>query len=368
MNDILMPSLIEHFNLNYTKATLVQFSFYITYILFPLPIGWMIHSYGYKTSLIVALVFCAAGCGLFYPAWLFNSYPIVLIAIFTLSTGLTVINVAANPFITLLGDDKEAHIRINFVQVFSRIGYAATPLIATALIFKSTGAIHFHFPYLVLAGVLVFFAMLLFFSNTPAMLPASDDRFSLSGIVRKSRHNRHLFFGIAAMFFYVGAEASTAGFFIPYLTKEIGLSTSESAGYLTTYYILAALMGMASVIILRYIAARKLVGFFGLGMIVCYLLVIFAHSAYNAWFLATLGLLISIMFPTLFSLAIEGLTTFAGRASALLNMAITGGAVFPPLQGLVADNFGLRTSYLIPCGCFIFVTLYAFLFTKKPAN
>ena len=158
MNDILLPSLITNFKLNYTQATMIQVAFYLTYILFPIPIAWMIHKYGYKVSLLVAVVSCAIGCAFFLPAKYFNSYPLVLLAIFVISTGITIINVAANPFATLLGDPEGSHQRINFVQVFSRVGYAATPLVATALIYNKAGEVRFDIPYLLLAICLLIIA------------------------------------------------------------------------------------------------------------------------------------------------------------------------------------------------------------------
>src|SRR5690606_67737 len=152
MNDILLPTVMEYFKLNYTEATLIQVSFYITYIIFPIPIAWMIHRYGYKISLIAALVTSAVGCLLFMPAQSYHSYAIILLAIFILSTGITILNVAANPFTTLLGDPEGAHIRINFVQSFSRIGYAVTPVIAASLIYDTSGSgeIRFYFPYMLI--------------------------------------------------------------------------------------------------------------------------------------------------------------------------------------------------------------------------
>lgn len=365
MNDILLPSLIDYFRLNYTQATMIQFSFYITYIIFPLPIAWMIHRYGYRVSLIVALITCSAGCALFLPAKLFNSYLFVLSAIFTLSSGITVINVAANPFITLLGDPKGAHIRMNFVQVFSRIGYATTPIIATSLIYKGSGEIRFQFPYLLLAIIILLIAVLIYFSNMPALKADKEDRFSVPGVFRESTHYRHLFFGVIAMFFYVGAEACTAGFFIPYLKDRMGFSASEAAGYLTLYYVFAATMGLTAVGILKFMRANMLVGIFGLCMITCYIACIFLNTGINQYILALLGLFLSIMFPTLFSLAIEGIGSFAGKGSALLNFAIVGGAVFPPVQGMIADSLGVAFSYIVPCICFVVITLYAFLFTKN---
>lgn len=366
MNDILLPALITHFKLNYTQATMIQFSFYSTYVIFPIPVAWMIHKYGYRVSLIVALVTCSVGCMLFMPAKYLESYHIVLLAIFIISTGITVINVASNPFITLLGDPEGAHIRMNFVQVFSRIGYAATPLIATALIYNYAGEIRFHFPYLLLAIIIMIIAVLIFLSRMPAMKADTEDKFSVSGIFKASIKYPHLVFGIIAMFFYVGAEACTAGFFIPYLKSVLGFTETEAAGYLTLYYIFAAVMGLAAVIILRYVRAFKLVGYFGLAMIICYLLCIFTNTGFNEYILVALGLFISIMFPTIFSLAIEDIGAFAGRGSALLNFAIVGGSIFPPIQGVIADNFGVNYSYLVPCFCYMIITIYAFFFTKQP--
>jgi len=364
MNDILLPSLKTYFSLNYTQATMIQFSFYITYVIFPLPIAWMIHRYGYRISLIVALLICSLGCMLFFPAKFLNSYTVVLLAIFILSTGITVINVAANPFITLLGDPEGAHIRMNFVQVFSRIGYATTPLVATALIYNTAGDIRFHFPYLLLAGVIFIIAILIFFSAMPSMKAGKEDIFSVKGIFVATKKYPHLMFGIVAMFFYVGAEACTAGFFIPYLQSVLGFSETKAASYLTLYYIFAAAMGFIAVFILKYVRAHKLVGFFGIAMLLCYFICIITDTGYNELFLAALGLFLSIMFPTLFSLAIEETGSFAGRGSALLNFAIVGGAVFPPVQGMIADKFGVNTSYVVPAFCFLVITLYAFFFTR----
>ncbi len=365
MNDILLPSMVEHFKLSYFQATMIQFSFYITYIIWPLPIALMIHKYGYKISLVVALFFCALGCALIVPAKLFNSYGIVLFAIFTLSTGITIVNVAANPFVVLLGDPEGGHVRMNFVQMFSRIGYATTPVVATALIYSSSGELRFQLPYAILAVLIVLIGTLIYFSRMPEMKADENDVFSVRGIFREARQYPHLFFGVIAMFFYVGAEAGTAGFFIPYL-QNLGFTPQQASNYLTLYYVMAAIMGLAAVVILRYVKAHKLVGFYGIAMMLVFGLVIFADTGYNEYLLASLGLFLGIMFPTLFSLGIEDVGAFSGRASALLNFAIVGGAFFPPIQGAITDKFGVAFSFLVPCFCFLMVTLYAFFFTRTP--
>ncbi len=366
MNDILLPSLITHFKLNYTQATMIQFTFYLTYIIFPIPIAWMIHRYGYKISLLTAVVTCALGCALFFPAKVFDSYPLVLAAIFVISTGLTIINVAANPFASMLGDPEGAHQRINFVQVFSRVGYAVTPAVATTLIYNQIGEIRYHFPYLLLAATLLMIALLMFVSKLPSMKPEEDDQFTLKGIMSEGYSHRHLFYGVFAMFFYMGAEASTCGFFIPYLKTVLGFTDQKAASYLTLYYIFTAVMGILAVVALKYVKAHKLVGFFGIGMILLYLLAILFNTGYNEFILAGLGLFLSIMFPTIFSLAIEDIGSFTGKGSALLNFAIVGGSIFPPIQGMIADAHGVQVSYVIPLFCFVMVTIYAFYFTREP--
>lgn len=369
MNDILLPTVMEYFDLNYTEATLIQVSFYITYIIFPIPIAWMIHKYGYAVSLVAALATSALGCLLFMPAQFYHSYFVILLAIFILSTGITILNVAANPFTTLLGDPEGAHIRINFVQSFSRIGYAVTPIVAAALIYDEGGTIRFYFPYMLIGIAIFAIATLIHFSRIPAMQAPKEDVFSVKGMLKQSRQYPHLLYGVIAMFFYVGAEASTAGFFIPYLTSELGFEMQEAVRYLTLYYVFAAVMGLiVAVWVLKYIRAHKLVGIFGSAMIAAYLVAILFDTGYNEYVLASLGLGLSIMFPTLFSLAIENTGDFAGRGSALLNFAIVGGAVFTPIQGLIADSHSVAISYMVPCLCFVVITIYALFFTEVPLS
>ncbi len=365
MNDILLPSVVDYFRLSYFQATMIQFSFYITYVIWPLPIALMIHKYGYKTSLLVALFFCALGCALIFPARFMDSYSTVLFAIFTLSTGITIVNVAANPFVVLLGDAEGGHVRMNFVQMFSRVGYAVTPVVATALIYSRTGELQFHVPYIFLAVLIVIIGTLIYFSGMPGMKADENDVFSVRLIFSEARQYPHLFFGLIAMFFYVGAEAGTAGFFIPYM-QSLGFTPREASAYLTIYYVLAATMGLLAVIILRYIKAHMLVGFYSVAMILVFFIIIFLDTGYNEYFLTSLGLFLGIMFPTLFSLGIEEVGAFSGRASALLNFAIVGGAISPPVQGAITDQAGVALSFLVPCFCFIVVAAYAFFFTRVP--
>lgn len=156
MNDVLLPSLKDFFKLSYLQASFIQQSFYLVYLIFPIPLAYYISRYGYKIGLITALLICSFGSALFIPAFYASSYVLALFAIFIISTGVTLINVAANPLAALLGHPSGAHIRVNFVQLFSRIGYSLTPVVATRLIYATENTTSFHIPYLVL-GVGTFF-------------------------------------------------------------------------------------------------------------------------------------------------------------------------------------------------------------------
>ncbi|MEP6951075.1 MAG: MFS transporter [Ginsengibacter sp.] len=337
MNDILLPSLKNFFHLSYTQATRIQQSFYLVYLVFPIPISYFISRYGYKIGLLTALCICSAGCSLFIPAYFASSYILVLVALFVVSIGVTLINVAANPLATMLGTPEGAHARINFVQVFSRIGYSLTPVLGTHLIYGNDKNISFYRPYMGLGIGTFLLAVFIYFSVLPALKPAMVKGFSFFSIVKESKKYPQLFWGAIIMFFYVGAEACTAGFFINYLKDKsiAGFSADKAAQFLTWYYVAATITGSISIYFFNFFSGGKLVAIFGTGMVVLLLLCALTHSSWNPYYMVGLGVFISIIFPTLFSLGIEGTGAFTEKGSALLNIAIVGGAFFPPLQGMI---------------------------------
>ncbi|HYG19869.1 MAG TPA: MFS transporter [Ohtaekwangia sp.] len=360
MNDILLPIVKESFNLSYLQATFIQISFYIVYILWPVLVTRTIERYGYRKNIIGAMLICTLGCLVFVPAYFYASYGLILLGIFTISTGVTVVNVAANPYTTLLGSPAGAHVRLNFVQAFSRIGYAATPLVSSMLIFgyaKSEPQIHI--PYVVLALLVTVVVVLMSIFHMPDHTPAPAEKMSVVKMFRKSRGYRQLWFGIPAMFFYVGAEACTSGFFISYMTTH-SYSQETAATFLTFYYILAALFALLGTLLLSLIKASTLLGIFGSGMTLCYAFVIWGPEFFSPYMLIATGGFLSVMFPTVFGLAIENLNGFTEKGSALLNFAIVGGAVFPPIQGMLADLHGINLSYIVPGICILVVSAYGF--------
>jgi FHS family L-fucose permease-like MFS transporter len=280
------------------------------------------------------------------------------LSVFTISTGVTVVNVAANPYAALLGTPDGAHVRLNFVQAFSRVGYAATPLIASMLIYSAAASEpQIHIPYLVLAGLILLVVILMLVFRMPDFKPLPAEKISLARIFEKSREYRQLYYGIPTMFFYVGAEACTSGFFISYMTTH-DYSRGTAATFLTFYYVLAAVFAFVGAWLLRMIRPSTLLAIFGCGMLLCYGVVIWGPETIAPFALIGMGGFLSIMFPTVFGLAIENLKDFTEKGSALLNIAIVGGAVFPPLQGIVADNWNIDLSYLIPAICVVVVTVY----------
>lgn len=361
MNDVLLPVVRDAFQFNYVKATLIQVSFYIVYLIWPFPIAWSVKKFGYPPNIIASLVLSLAGCLLFIPAFYLNSYGFILAGVFVLSTGITIANVAANPYVTLLGAPDKAHVRLNLVQAMSRVGYAVTPVAASALIYQSSQSKPaFHIPYLLLSAILVV-AVILFFAARIPPIPLAEDDQDRPAIPLHKEFFRHrvLFFGVVTMFFYLGVESCTAGFFMS-LCKEKGFDTAEAASYLTGYYVLAASFALIGTLLLSRIKAGRLLGISALLMAICLLMVVLLPSVSAVYFLTLAGGFMAIMFPTVFSLSLEGLGTYTEKGSALLNVAIAGGALFPPLQGAIADASGVASSYVVPLVCCAVVASFGF--------
>jgi len=294
------------------------------------------------------------------PAFYYSSYIFALAAIFIMSLGVAVINVSANPMAALLGHPSGAHVRVNIVQLFSRIGFALTPIIATSLIYGRDHSISFHLPYLMLGVGTFLVAIFILFSALPSLKPDVLKDFSFLSVLKGSRKYPQLFWGVITMFFYMGAETGTAGFFINYLRDSsiAGFSVEQATRFLTYYYIASAVFSFAGILLLQFVSAGKIIAFFGTAMVLLYLLTALTTSLYNPYYLLGIGAFISILFATIFSLGIEGAGKYTEKGSALLNMAIVGGAVFPPLQGMLADFKGVQISYLIPCFCVVMVVMY----------
>lgn len=366
MNDVIFPYVKGYYGLSYFQTSLIQWTFYLVYLPFPFFISNFVRKYGYKIVIIWAIVITMLGSIVFYPSFLISSYPILLFSIFIISLGITILNVAANPYAALLGTPEQSQLRINFVQVFARIGYAITPILGNFLVKPSTpnGSPTIYMPYLVLS--LLFGAILLFFFfiKMPSFKPEEEKKMAFSEIFNKSKKYPHLTYGAIAMFFYVGAEASTASYFISYFTDSSTKTTIDLASqYLTWYNVLAGIGGFVGIYVLKIVTGSRLISILSIILIVIYILVAFQIIT-SEWIIVSLGLFIAPMFPTIYGLAIEKLEDFTIHGAALVSLAIFGGAVFPPIQGIMADKYGVAMSYLLPILCFTIVGIYGLKYNK----
>jgi MFS transporter, FHS family, L-fucose permease len=365
MNDILLPVVKEVFKFSYYEAASIQVAFYVVYIIWPYPVAKAVVKFGYRKNIILAMALCLTGCLMFLPAAFYHSFALILGAIFTLSTGISIANVVANPYVLMLSEGSKGHAMLNLVQSMSRVGYAITPVVATYAIYAGNETMpQFQRPYLFLSLIMLTTILCIIIGKIPDVRSSTSKAFSLAGMLRESRQHRVLIFGVVTMFFYLGVEACTAGFFISYATEALG-STNEAAAFLTGYYVLAAVFAVLGTFLLSQFNAGAILATFAIGMAGCIMFAMTMNNNFGVYALTLAGGFLSIMFPTIFSLSLQGLDQFQEKGSVLLNFAIVGGAAFPPLQGLIADGSGIATSYLVPLVCTIVVLAFGVYITRR---
>ena len=360
LNDILIPFLKESFDLNYTQAMLVQFCFFGAYFIVSPFAGRIIDKVGYQQGIVLGLLTTASGCLLFYPSAGFHSYALFLFAFFVLAAGITVLQVAANPYVAALGSEKTAASRLNLAQAANSFGTTVGPLVGSALILGvvATDASAVQMPYVMLGGLL--FAAALVFRSIK--LPVLEHVESQESDSDDSVWNyRHLVLGALAIFLYVGGEVSIGSFLVNYFSEEsiAGLSTAD-AGEMVAYYWGAALIGrLVGAALMNYIAATKYLAVNALIAMVMILVSMNTTGSVAMWSILAVGFFNSIMFPTIFTLAVNGLGSMTSKGSGLVCQAIVGGALVPLIQGFAADTVGIQMSFAVPLVCYIYIGWYA---------
>jgi len=370
MNDILLPYLKKSFTLSYLQASMIQFTFFGVYLIVSIPAGKVVSHYGYKKGIMIGLLIAAIGCLLFYPASQFKVYGIFLFALFVLSSGIAFLQVSANPFVAILGNPSHAASRLNLAQAINKLGYAVAPVIGSYFLFRQIEpdspaySSLVQTPYLVFASILLLLAALVYMLPFPST-PVSDESFFKS--LRILKRHKHLLFGAVGIFTYVGAEIATNAFFISFLADPsvAGIPFSEAAGYLAHYWTLATITGFLGFIALRFIEASKLLFWCGVISMLLLLICITSSGVIVIVSLVALGGFISIMFPTIFAIAIEGLGKLTGQGSAILLTAVVGGALVPPVQGWLADRINIQSSFIVPLACYLYITCYGFWKAKQ---
>ena len=381
LNDVLIPHLKELYTLTYVQAMLVQFCFFGAYFLVSLPAGALIKKIGYQNGAVAGLVIAAAGCALFYPASQ-SGYGLFLFGFFVLAAGITVLQVAANPYVTVLGDPRNASSRLNLTQAFNSLGTTIAPALggflilsgsvlgaselaqlpaAEQLAYRAAQAASVQGPYLALAGALLVLALLFAFARLPK-IEHTDDATAAAGSAAKSSvlAHPHLVLGTIGIFLYVGAEVSIGSFLINFFGEPqiAGLSHAAAAHYVSYYWGGAMIGRFIGFAVIRYVSPGKALAFNSAASIALVMVAIFGQGQAAMWAIIAVGLFNSIMFPTIFSMALYRLGKFTGQASGILCMAIVGGAVVPFAQGLLADTIGLQWSFVVPAACYAFTLYY----------
>ncbi|HFC8495219.1 TPA: sugar MFS transporter [Neisseria subflava] len=371
MNDILIPHLQKIFTLTNVQAMLIQFCFFTAYAIMSIPMGYLVGKIGYKNGVISGFVLTAIGCLLFYPAAGSHSYATFLGALFILASGVTLLQVAGNPYVTLLSKPGKESATLTLVQAFNSLGTTIAPQIgafliladATQTVSKAEQISSVQIPYLGLAGLLIILAVFVKMIRLPDARKIAEE---------ESEHNhdgkhsvwqyRHLVFGAAGIFCYVGAEVSIGSLLVSVLGYLKGLDHASAAKYLSFYWggaMVGRFLGsaiMAKIAPNRYLAfnATAAVALLGVSMLAGK-----ASADVAMWALLAIGFFNSIMFPTIFSLATKGLGRFTSSASGVLCTAIVGGAVVPVVQGWAADTYGLMISFVVSAICYVYIVFFA---------
>jgi len=369
LNDILIPKLKSLFVLNYAQAMLVQFAFFTAYALVSVPAGTWIARLGYGRGIVLGLAIMAAGCLLFLPATAFAAFGAFLFALFVLAAGITVLQVAANPLIARLGDASTSHSRLTFAQAFNSLGTTVFPLLGAQVMLRGeTAEVHtLELSYSGIAAALVLLCVGFWLVRERLGRGSTDVEFAGSAsLMRQPR----LAWGVVSIFLYVGAEVTIGSLLINYLTQLPGLSPDmrETARFMAiSVYWGGAMVGrFLGAGLLRLFRPGLVLAAAAIGAAVLATIAACGDGLVSAVALLAVGLMNSIMFPTIFSLALEGLGERTAQGSGLLCMAIVGGAIVPVATGLVADATGLNWSLLLPAACYLGIAAYG-RFTARRA-
>jgi MFS transporter, FHS family, L-fucose permease len=386
LNDILVPHLKSIFELSYARVMLVQFAFFSAYFLFSVPWSKVVNRTGYQSAMVLGLLTMAVGAFLFLPAAFAASYPLFLTALIVLAAGITGLQVAANPYVVVLGKPETASSRLDLTQAFNSLGTTIAPKLGGLLILSAAPlaveqiqqltpqVLHLYrveqaasvkVPYTVIGIALVLLAVLIGTFRLPKIQTAA---YRPGEKVNDSiwRHP-NLLFGAIGIFTYVGAEVSIGSFLVNYfgLPEIAGLSAKTAAGFVSFYWGGAMIGRFLGAGLLRRFKPGYLLAvcaIFAAGLVTASML-LGGHAA--MWTILAVGFFNSIMFPTIFSLGVAELGPLTGNASGLLNMAIVGGAILPVIQGSIADHVGIHHAFFLPVICYLYILFYG-LSGSKP--
>jgi FHS family L-fucose permease-like MFS transporter len=386
LNDILIPHLKKTFDLTDFQSSLIQTAFFGGYFLAALPAGWLMERIGYRKGILVGLGTCAVGAILFIPAASIRTYGFFLFALFVMACGQGILEVAANPYVTILGPPESSERRLNLAQSFNAVGAWVTPFIGRAFIlsgieysatklaamtpdqwqvYSASEANRVRGTYLVIAVIFLFVAALIYFAHLPEVREPSGEALLVPEAAPKTHkgiwHYKHLIRGVITEFFYVGAQVGVTSFVIRFTQHALpGTPEKTAADYLKWHlfgFMIGRFVGSA---IMKRVAPPRLLGLFSAAAALCTIVAIFAVGIAPVWAVVLLGFFDSIMFPTIFALSIKNLGVYTKLGASLLVMSIIGGAIVPAVMGYISDRRSIQAAFAVPLFCYAIVIYFSF--------
>jgi FHS family L-fucose permease-like MFS transporter len=409
--DSLVPRLKDVFEMSYAKTVLVQFAFFVAFFVFSLPAGFILSKIGYKKGIVLGLLTMALGCLLFYPAASYRAFPVFLIGYFTLAGGITILQVAANPYVALLGSEDGASSRLNLSQAFNSLGTTIAPVVGALFLLSDTvktseeivlltevektnyyiaEAATVQTPFVLIAFSIALLALVFGFIKLPKVMEESP-----KGGYFTLLKNKLVLMGALGIFVYVGAEVAIGSFLVNYFVdmnlaivvagNETMMSIANTIastfnktftgsdpksllGIFVIFYWGGAMIGrFIGAYLTKMMSPGKVLSIFALLAITMILISINTTGLVSMWSILAVGLFNSIMFPTIFTLSLEGLGDLKAQASGLLCMAIVGGAIIPFAFGSLIDGFGFKTAFVLTIFCYGYILFYGRFKSKKVA-
>jgi len=393
LNDILIPHLKKAFRLTDLQSSLIQSAFFGGYFLSALPAGWLLEKIGYRRGIIAGLLTCALGAFLFIPAASARVYGFFLFALFVMACGQGVLEVAANPYVTILGPPESSERRLNLAQSFNAVGALVTPIIWKAFIlsgieysaaqlsvmtidqlneYSALEAGRVKGPYLAIMGIFLVVATLIYFAKLPEIGETTEGGTTAASVTNANAgtsiwRETHLIHGVLAQFFYVGAQVGVTSFVIRFVQHALPGTPEKIASNYLKWHLLGFMIGrFAGSAAMKGIAPNQLLALFAGSAFLCGGIAIALTGQAPVWAVVLIGFFHSIMFPTIFALSLKNLGSHTKRGSSLLVMAIIGGAVFPALMGYISDVSSIQTAFVVPLVCYAYVLYFAVRGFKPP--
>jgi FHS family L-fucose permease-like MFS transporter len=364
--DVLNKHFQETLNITKQRSTLLQAAYFGAYFLMALPAGLFMQRMGYRKGIIVGLLLYAAGAILFYPSAQNASFSFFLLALFVLASGLTFLETAANPYMTVLGSADTSAFRLNLAQSFNGVGSFVGPIIGGALFFSSSSAASsseldsVKYVYIVIAAIVLVVAFLFVRTSMPEV---KEEELVTDTTGHKGKslfQHRHFVWAVIAQFFYVAAQVGIAALFINYCTeKGLGITNEQASYFLSGSLLLFTVGRFAGTALMKWVAPNRLLALFAAVNIFLCSGVVWLEGMISVYTLMAIFFFESIMFPTIFALGVKDLGIYTKKGASFIIMSIVGGALIPYVMGSVAEAYTTPVSYIVPLVCFIVVLFFA---------